>query len=115
MTITNGSKVTGIMGGELQLTTSTTPARPSSQVKAWTSSDEKVVTVDQFGKLTYIGVGTATVTATISKNTVDGKPITASVEVTVLESAGKIDAFLNNDEGGTGYYDFWIKLHQIVI
>ena len=100
------------MGGELQLTTSTTPARPSSQVKAWTSSDEKVVTVDQFGKLTYIGVGTATVTATISKNTVDGKPITASVEVTVLESAGKIDAFLNNDEGGTGYYDFWISMND---
>ena len=112
LTITNGSKVTGIMGGELQLTTSTTPARPSSQVKAWTSSDEKVVTVDQFGKLTYIGVGTATVTATISKNTVDGKPITASVEVTVLESAGKIDAFLNNDEGGTGYYDFWISMND---
>ena len=96
------------MGGELQLTTSTTPARPSSQVKAWTSSDEKVVTVDQFGKLTYIGVGTATVTATISKNTVDGKPITASVE----ESAGKIDAFLNNDEGGTGYYDYWISMND---
>lgn len=112
LTITNGSKVTGIMGGELQLTTSTTPARPSSQVKAWTSSDEKVVTVDQFGKLTYTGVGTATVTATISKNTVDGKPITASVEVTVLESAGKIDAFLNNDEGGTGYYDFWISMND---
>lgn len=81
-------------------------------MKAWTSSDEKVVTVDQFGKLTYIGVGTATVTATISKNTVDGKPITASVEVTVLESAGKIDAFLNNDEGGTGYYDFWISMND---
>ena len=56
--------------------------------------------------------GTATVTATISKNTVDGKPITASVEVTVLESAGKIDAFLNNDEGGTGYYDFWISMND---
>lgn len=112
LTITNGSKVTGIMGSELQLNTSTTPARPSSQVKAWTSSNEDVVTVDRFGKLSYTGVGSATVTATITKNTVDGKPITASIDVTVLESAGKIDAFLNSDEGGTGYYDFWISMND---
>lgn len=112
LTITNGSKVTGIMGSELQLNTSTTPARPSSQVKAWTSGNEDVVTVDRFGKLSYTGVGSATVTATITKNTVDGKPITASIDVTVLESAGKIDAFLNSDEGGTGYYDFWISMND---
>ena len=112
LTITNGDSVTGLVGGEFQLNTSTTPDRPSTQVKVWSSSDESVVTVDQFGKLTYTGVGTATVTATISKNTIDGKPITASISVTVLEAAGRMDAFLCDDVNGTQYYDFWISMND---
>lgn len=112
LSITNGSSVTGLVGGELQLNTSTVPARPSTQNKTWTSSDESVVTVDQFGKLTYTGVGTATVTATITKNTADGNPITASINVTVLEAAGRMEAFLCDDINGTQYYDFWISMND---
>lgn len=33
---------------------------------------------------------------------------TDSIEITVLEAAGEFKAFLNLDQGGTSYYDFWI-------
>ena len=109
--ITNGDSVIGLEGGTLQLNTVTVPARPTIQTKTWTSSDEDVVTVDRFGNLTYVGVGTATVTVSITNKdeATYGGPFTDSVEVTVLEAAGEFVAFLDNDEGGTGYYDFWIK------
>ena len=109
--ITNGDSVIGLKGGTLQLNAVTVPARPTIQTKTWTSSNEDVVTVDRFGVLTYEGVGTATVTVSITNKdeAADGGPFTDSVEVSVLESAGEFVAFLCNDEGGTSYYDFWIK------
>ena len=109
--IADGDTVTGLAGGTMQLSAVTVPARPTVQTKTWTSSDESVVTVDRFGKLTYKGVGTATVTVSITNKdeATYGGPFTDSVEVTVLEAAGEFVAFLGSDEGGTGYYDFWMK------
>ena len=109
--ITNGDTVIGLEGGSLRLNAVTVPARPTIQTKTWTSSDESVVTVDRFGSLTYKGVGTATVTVSITNKdeATYGGPFTDSVEVTVLEAAGEFVAFLNTDEGGTSYYDFWLK------
>lgn len=51
--ITNGDAVTGLVGGTLQLNTVTTPLRPTVQARTWSTSDESVVTVDRFGKLTF--------------------------------------------------------------
>lgn len=112
--IANGESVTGLEGGQLRLTAVTTPARPTVQAKTWTSSDESVVTVDRFGVLTYKGVGTATVTVSITNKdeATYGGPFTDSIQVTVLEAAGRLEAFLNSDEGGTGYYDFWISVND---
>ncbi|MBQ8620728.1 MAG: InlB B-repeat-containing protein [Oscillospiraceae bacterium] len=109
--ITNGDSVVGLEGGSLKLETVTVPARPTVQTKTWTSSDESVVTVDAYGNLTYMGVGTATVTVSITNKdeATYGGPFTDTITVTVLESAGEFVAFLNSDEGGTGYYDFWLK------
>ena len=108
--ITNGEAITGLEGGSIKLNTTTVPARPTIQKKTWTSSDESVVTVDAYGNLTYVGVGTATVTVSITNKdeATYGGPFTDAIEVTVLEAAGEFVAFLNADEGGSQYYDFWI-------
>ena len=108
--ILDGDALTGLQGGSLKLSTATVPARPTVQARTWSSSDESVVTVDRTGTVTYQGVGTATVTVSITNKDEEayGGPFTDSIEVTVLESAGEFVAFLTNDEGGSSYYDFWI-------
>ena len=109
--ITNGDKIIGLEGGQLKLDVITNPARPTLQKKTWTSSDESVVTVDEFGKLTYVGVGTATITVSITNKDEEahGGPFTDSIVVEVVEAAGEFVAFLNADENATGYFDFWLK------
>ncbi len=109
--ITNGDAISGLKGGSLKLGTATVPARPTVQTKTWTSSDERVVSVDRYGTMTYNGVGTATVTVSITNKdeATYGGPFTDSIQITVLEAAGDFVAFLNSDENGTGYFDFWLS------
>ena len=111
--ITNGDSVTGLVGGTLQLDTVTTPVRPTVRTRTWTSSNPDVVTVDRFGVATFHGVGTATVTVSITNKNpeVEGGPFTDSIDVTVYASAGTFLSFLNDDQnGGSGYYDFWLQV-----
>ena len=61
-----------------QLTAEVTPSYADNKKVTWKSSDEKVATVDENGKATAVGNGTATITVT----TEDGK-VTASVMITV--------------------------------
>ena len=109
--ITNGEALTGLEGGSVQLNTATVPARPTLQKKTWTSSDESVVTVDEYGVMSYVGLGTATVTVSITNKdeATHGGPFTDSIEVTVLEAAGEFVAFLNLDDYGSSYFDFWLR------
>ena len=109
--ITNGDSIIGLEGGQLKLDVVTNPARPTLQKKTWTSSDESVVTVDEFGKITYVGLGTATITVTITNKdeATHGGPFSDSIVVEVVEAAGEFVAFINADENGTGYYDFWLQ------
>ncbi|MBQ2382731.1 MAG: Ig-like domain-containing protein, partial [Oscillospiraceae bacterium] len=109
--IVNGEALTGLEGGSLKLTTVTVPARPTVQTRTWTSSDESVVSVDRTGTMTYNGIGTATVTVSITNKdeATHGGPFTDSIEITVMESAGEFVAFLNSDEDGSQYYDFWLN------
>ena len=108
--ITNGEALTGLNGGSFTLDTVTVPARPTVRTRTWTSSDESIVSVDRTGTMTYNAVGTATITVSITNKdeATYGGPFTDSIEVTVMESAGDFVAFLNSDEGGTQYYDFWL-------
>ena len=61
-----------------QLTAEVTPSSADNKRVTWQSSDEKVATVDENGKVTAVGNGTAEITVT----TEDGK-ITASIMITV--------------------------------
>ena len=68
---TSGTVITGIkLNKELSMKVGTTdtltpvftPANATEQTVTWTSSDKTVATVDQNGKVTAVGVGTATIT-----------------------------------------------------
>lgn len=63
----------------VQLKTKTVPENPSFYLLSWKSSDEKVATVDENGRVLAVGEGKATITAT----TTDGTNLSKSVEVTV--------------------------------
>ncbi len=113
--ISTGDSVVGLVGGTAQLDTITVPARPTVRTRTWTSSDESVVSVDRFGKLTFNGVGTAEITVSITNKdeATHGGPFTDTVTVTVYEAAGRLEAFItSDDEGGSGYYDFWISMND---
>ena len=114
ITITNGDTIVGLVGGSAQLETVTEPLRPTLRTRTWTTSDPGVVTVDRFGKLTYTGVGTAIITVSITNKDelTYGGPFTDTITVTVYEAAGKMDAFLAYDEGGSSYYDFWVSMND---
>jgi hypothetical protein len=109
--ITNGEVLTGLVGGSLLLNTRTTPLRPSANAKQWKSSDESVVKVDHFGRMTYVGEGTATITVTISnKGENVAGPFSDTITVNVYPAAGELTAFLAYDEEGTNYFDYWMHL-----
>ena len=68
---TSGTVITGIklnkelsmkVGATETLTPVFTPTEPSKKTVTWTSGDKTVATVDQNGKVTAVGVGTATIT-----------------------------------------------------
>ncbi len=114
ITIEQGEKIVGLVGGTVQLTATTTPLRPTVQTKTWASSDASVVTVDRNGNLNYVGVGTATITVSITNKdeATQGGPFTDTIEVEVLEAAGEFVAFLAEDYAGTSWYDFWLTIND---
>ena len=67
-------------GEAAQLTVSVEPADAANQKATWISSDPKVATVDENGKVTAVGRGTCTITVT----TEDGnKTVTCKVTVNI--------------------------------
>ena len=110
ISIVGDETITGLQGSKIPLSAVTVPVRPTITTRTWTSSDEDIVTVDHNGIVTCVSEGTATITVSITNKdeATYGGPFTDSIEVTVVESAGDFVAFLNSDEGGTAYYDFWL-------
>ncbi len=108
--IANGEMISGLVGGTKQLDAVTAPARPTVRAKVWTSADDSIASVDQFGVVTFKAVGSTTITVTTTDK--DGSVYTDSIEITVLPAAGEMVAFLGYDEGGTNYYDFWMSIND---
>jgi len=69
--------LTGKVGSNATLSATVAPANATNKTVAWTSSDNSVATVDNGGKVSFVKVGTATVTATA-----DGQSATSAVTVT---------------------------------
>lgn len=115
--ITNGESILGLVGGQLQLNTQTTPLRPTVRTRTWTTSDPSVVTVDSFGVMTFQGVGTAEVTVSITNKDpeTEGGPFTDTIQVEVLEAGGELIGFVGYDMGGSSYYDSWATFYDYAI
>jgi hypothetical protein len=77
----NSSSTTLGVGKDITLKATITPTDAANQEVTWTSSDEKVATVDEDGKVTAVAAGTATITCTAT----DGSGVSATCEVTVTE------------------------------
>ncbi len=86
----------------IQLTTTVKPTDAINQDVTWTSSDEKIATVDDNGLVTLLNVGMATITAT----TVDGG-FTAQCKVTAM--ALPIDTYKDDIELSRTHYLFTAK------
>lgn len=95
-------------GSKYQLSATTEPKRPTLQRKNWTSDNEDVVIVDSFGMITAVAPGTATITAAITDRE-SNITYEDTIKITVIESAGNLQAFLNNDQS-TSYYSHWISI-----
>jgi hypothetical protein len=67
------------VGKDITLKATITPTDAANQEVTWTSSDEKVATVDEDGKVTAVAAGTATITCTAT----DGSGVSATCKVTV--------------------------------
>lgn len=109
--ITQGDTMTAIIGGSMTLKTRTTPLRPSAVTKKWVSDNEDVVKVDHFGRVSFVGEGTANVTVTISNRgeNVPG-PFSDTITINVYPSAGEFVTFMAYDEEGSNYFDYWVNL-----
>ena len=74
----NKTELSLTVGGTETLTATVAPENATNKAVKWTTSDQKIATVDENGKVTAVAAGTATITAT----TEDGGK-TASCKVTV--------------------------------
>ena len=87
--------------GTKQLTATINPASVTGKTVTWESSAPTVATIDNTGKITAVGVGTATITATV-----DGKSATCAVTVkaatpTQVESVTLSDTAVELNVDGT--------------
>lgn len=81
------SKTEGVLtvGNSVTITATVTPDNATNTTINWTSSDEKVATVDSNGKVTAVAAGNATITATSES---DGD-VSADYALTVNKAAAK--------------------------
>ena len=81
------SKTEGVLtvGNSVTVTATVTPDNATNATVNWTSSDEKVATVDSNGKVTAVAAGNATITATSES---DGD-VSADYALTVNKAAAK--------------------------
>lgn len=77
--ITDGDTLTGYVGSYYSLSTELFPEYAREETLTWTSSDDSIVSVDEYGGLELLKKGTATITVTTEKG------LTDSIEVSVTE------------------------------
>ena len=81
-------------GTTFQLVATVLPDPTTNKAVAWTSSDPTVATVDDYGLVTTLAGGIATITAT----TTDGSNLSASCVVTVTEDLSDFENYLSMDD-----------------
>lgn len=94
------NKTEGVLtvGNSVTVTATVTPDNATNTTVNWTSSDEKVATVDSNGKVTAVAAGNATIKATSES---DGD-VSADYALTVNKAAVKQNKPATNYSGTTG-------------
>ena len=91
----------------VKLVATVNPDNASDKTVKWTTSDETVATVDDKGEVTFVGGGTATITATATNGTTDAADDkTAECEVTVNKKAGSMSYPKTSETVGVSKDDF---------
>lgn len=94
-----------------------TPANATFKTIAWSSSDERVATVDDNGLVTAVDAGQATVTA----RTTDGSNLSATLTVHVLRSEATAESLVVNEIMASNVdefvspafnFDGWVELYN---
>lgn len=86
-------------GESCRLTATIRPEGSADKKVTFTSSDEKVATVNEEGLVTAAGEGTALITATLTDGFgEDGKPVTAVCSVTVVPPDDSIEILQSGEE-----------------
>ena len=89
----------------VQLTAEILPSNPYGLSVSWSSSDESVVTVTEDGMVTVVGMGTATITASLR-----GYMITSSISVRVQARNAPVELPFARTMFNTGYDKAFISL-----
>ncbi len=91
------------VGGETTLVATVSNAKSDSGV-TWTTSDKKIATVDENGKVTGVAAGSVTITATTKEKNSDGKQLTATCKVTINSNATNDTTTKLKDKNGNQIY-----------
>ncbi len=106
-----------IVGETTQCEAVVTPANATMKKVTWTSDQEQVATVDEWGRVTAVGEGSATIFAT----TTDGTNLSGSVTVTVTDRPATASSLIVNevmvsnvDEyvSPANNFDSWVELYN---
>ncbi|MDE6606656.1 MAG: Ig-like domain-containing protein, partial [Lachnospiraceae bacterium] len=112
--------VTVSVGNSKHVNCEVLPEDTTNKNLKWSSSDEKIVTVNpSTGRITGVGTGTATLTATTEEKSLAGQELTATCEVTVVASVAYVEIareeaelLLNEETAETFSMDGKIYLYQ---
>lgn len=104
ISITYEGSLTGFIGETISLNVEYIPENCVQESVTWSSANKAVATVDSNGKVTFVGKGTTSITATSASG------LTASVNVTVKEiktiSLNTAITLNTNDDNGNGLFSF---------
>ena len=113
----NPSSVELIKGQTCAVEATVTPANTTYRTLEWSSSNERVATVDDSGLVTAVETGQATITA----RTTDGSRLSASVAVSVVRSEATAESLVVNEIMASNVdefispafnFDGWMELYN---
>lgn len=99
--ITNGGIQKISVGDTIQLQWTFTPADTSDQIIKFTSSDPSVASVDPYGRISGVGIGTANITGQTQEGLTDVVEITVGTSDSVLIPQSEMSATASSSYDGT--------------
>ena len=90
-----------VKGGTVTLTTTIEPSDAANKSIVWSSSNEKVATVDQNGRVTAVGQGTVSIKAMNDESGVYGEQVITVYDNTPITK--RVNVWVTNESQGVSY------------